>query len=182
MAMVSPQMMKLMIDFVETNALPSNTTDSEGNVIMTEKEEAWKGYLYATMILVVTMFQTVLLSQYFERMFIVGMNLRTSLISAIYRKALRMTGAARKESTVGEIVNLMSVDVQRFMDLLPYLNMLWSAPLQIALCSYFMYQELGPPIFAGVAIMILAIPLNGVIAGKNMDYQNCQGLTGIDWD
>jgi hypothetical protein len=25
---------------------------------------------------------------------------------------------------VGEIVNLMSVDVQRFMDLVPYLNML----------------------------------------------------------
>ncbi len=58
-------------------------------------------------------------------MFIVGMNLRTALISAIYRKSLRMTGASRKESTVGEIVNLMSVDVQRFMDLLPYLNMLW---------------------------------------------------------
>jgi ATP-binding cassette subfamily C (CFTR/MRP) protein 1 len=58
-------------------------------------------------------------------MFIVGLNLRTTLISAIYRKALRMTGAARKESTVGEIVNLMSVDVQRFMDLTPYLHMLW---------------------------------------------------------
>ena len=32
------------------------------------------------------------------------------------RKSLKMSGAARKESTVGEIVNLMSVDVQRFVD------------------------------------------------------------------
>ena len=77
-----------------------------------------------------------------------------------------ISGAARKESTVGEIVNLMSVDVQRFMDLLPYLNMLWSAPLQIALCSYFMYQELGASIFAGVALMVATIPLNGFVAGK----------------
>lgn len=93
LAMVSPQMMKLIIGFVETKVLPptTNYTDSQGNVIIvyTEKEEEWKGYFYAVMILLVTMFQTVLLSQYFERMFIIGMNLRTSLISAIYRKSLR---------------------------------------------------------------------------------------------
>ena len=47
------------------------------------------------------------------------------MISTIYKKSLLMSGAAKKESTVGEIVNLMSVDVQRFMDLLPYINMLW---------------------------------------------------------
>ena len=58
-------------------------------------------------------------------MFVVGMNLRTALISTIYRKALRMNSASKKDSTVGEIVNLMSVDAQRFMDLIPYLNMLW---------------------------------------------------------
>ena len=65
------------------------------------------------------------MSQYFEKMFVVGMNLRTCLISTIYRKALRMNSASKKDSTVGEIVNLMSVDAQRFMDLIPYLNMLW---------------------------------------------------------
>ena len=52
----------------------------------------FSGYLYAILILVVTTTQTFTLSQYFEHMFMVGMNLRTSLISAIYRKALRMTG------------------------------------------------------------------------------------------
>ena len=52
----------------------------------------FSGYLYAILILVVTTTQTFTLSQYFEHMFMVGMNLRTSLISAIYRKSLRMTG------------------------------------------------------------------------------------------
>jgi hypothetical protein len=58
-------------------------------------------------------------------MYVVGMNLRTSLISTIYRKALCLNSESKKNSTVGEIVNLMSIDVQRFMDLIPYLNMLW---------------------------------------------------------
>ena len=54
-----------------------------------------------------------------------------------------MSNKARKDSTLGEIVNLMSVDAQRFMDLMPYLNVIWSAPLQIALALYFLWGTLG---------------------------------------
>lgn len=61
-------------------------------------------------------------------------------------QALRISSSARKESTVGEIVNLMSVDAQRFMDLTSYINMLWSAPLQIALALYFLWGLLGKSI------------------------------------
>ena len=110
--------------------------------------------------------QTLVLSQYFHRMFLVGLRIRTALIAAIYRKALRMSNAARKSSTVGEIVNLMSVDAQRFMDLTAYINMLWSAPLQICLAIYFLWEILGPSVLAGLAVMIILIPLNGVIANK----------------
>ena len=52
--------------------------------------------------------------------------------------------------------------------------MAWSAPLQICLCCYFMYVELGPAIFAGVAVMIIAIPVNGVIASITRKYQLSQ--------
>jgi len=75
------------------------------------------------------------------------------------------------ESTVGEIVNLMSVDAQRFMDLTGYLNMLWSAPLQILLSMYFLWQLLGPSVLAGLGVMILLIPINGVIASKAKKLQ-----------
>ena len=45
-------------------------------------------------------------------MFIIGMKVKTALISVIYRKSLTMSSAAKRVSNVGEIVNLMSVDVQ----------------------------------------------------------------------
>ena len=48
-------------------------------------------------------------------MYVIAMKVRTALNAAIYRKAVKLSSTARKESTVGEIVNLMSVDVQRFM-------------------------------------------------------------------
>ena len=73
-----------------------------------------------------------------------------SLISAIYRKSLVITAAAKKESTSGEVVNLMSVDCQRIGDMAPYINMLWSAPMQIVIAIYFLYQIMGPSVLAGM--------------------------------
>lgn len=55
-------------------------------------------------------------------------------------QSLVITNEAKRSSTVGEVVNLMSVDAQRFMDLTTFLNMLWSAPLQIVLALFFLWQ------------------------------------------
>ncbi|XP_050087820.1 multidrug resistance-associated protein 1 isoform X5 [Anopheles aquasalis] len=142
----SPQILKLLINFVSGD------------------DPMWKGLLYAITMFIVAGTQTLLLGQYFNRMFFVGLRIRTALISAIYRKALIISNSARKTSTVGEIVNLMAVDAQRFMDLTTYINMIWSAPLQIALALFFLWQILGPSVLAGLAVMIILIPVNGVIA------------------
>ena len=64
------------------------------------------------------MAQTVMLGQYFYRMYLVGIWVRSAITSAIYRKALRVSQASKKEVTTGEVVNLMSVDVQRLVDMM----------------------------------------------------------------
>ena len=86
-------------------------------------------------------------------------------------QALRMTSKARQNRTVGEIVNLMSVDAQRLMDLMTYLYAVYSAPLQIVIALVLLYRFLGPSIFAGFAVMIILIPVNFLIAGKGRKYQ-----------
>jgi len=75
------------------------------------------------------------------------------------------------DSTLGEIVNYMSVDVQKIMDNIPFMNMIWSAPLQIAIAMYFLWGILGPSTLAGLAVIILLVPANAIIAGKARKYQ-----------
>lgn len=84
---------------------------------------------------------------------------------------LILSNAAKRESTTGEIVNLMSVDAQRFMDLMTYVHTVWSGPLQIIVALYFLYMELGPSIFAGFGLMVILIPFNAWIAQKTRDLQ-----------
>lgn len=86
-------------------------------------------------------------------------------------QSLVLSNAARKKSTVGEIVNLMAVDAQRFMELTTYLNMLWSAPFQMIVSLAFLWMILGPSILAGVGVMVLMIPINAVIAKKSRTLQ-----------
>lgn len=46
----------------------------------------WRGYMYAVLMLTAATFQTLSMTQHNQRMYIVGMRIRTALISAIYRK------------------------------------------------------------------------------------------------
>uniref|UniRef100_A0A8K9Y5N8 Multidrug resistance-associated protein 1 n=1 Tax=Oncorhynchus mykiss TaxID=8022 RepID=A0A8K9Y5N8_ONCMY len=154
---VGPNILRLLIQFVNDSSAPS-----------------WQGYFYTALLFVCTCFQTLILQKYFHVCFVTGMRLRTAIVGAVYRKALVISNAARRTSTVGEIVNLMSVDAQRFMDLITYINMIWSAPLQVILALYFLWQNLGPSVLAGVAVMVLMVPINGVIAMKTKTYQVAQ--------
>lgn len=79
-------------------------------------------------------------------------------------QALLLNNSARKESTAGEIVNLMSVDAQRLMDLMTYLNALWSSPFQIIVSLYFLYNTMGVSILAGVGVMLLMVPTNILVS------------------
>uniref|UniRef100_A0A8D2LTB3 Multidrug resistance-associated protein 1 n=1 Tax=Varanus komodoensis TaxID=61221 RepID=A0A8D2LTB3_VARKO len=154
MMFAGPEILKLLINFVNDKDAPS-----------------WQGYLYTALLFVSAGLQTLVLHQYFHICFVTGMRLKTAVIGAVYRKALVITNSARKTSTVGEIVNLMSVDAQRFMDLATYINMIWSAPLQVVLALYLLWQNLGPSVLAGVAVMLLLVPVNAVIAMKTKTYQ-----------
>lgn len=74
-----------------------------------------------------------------------------------------MSNESHKTSTVGEIVNLMSVDAQRIQDVTGYLYMAWSAPLIIGVALYLLWGILGPSVLAGLGAIILLMPINAVV-------------------
>lgn len=142
---VSPQILRLIIQYVDRSS--------------SNPEPLWKGLMYSILMFIVVSVQTIVINQYYQRMFIVALHIRTALINSIYRKALIMSNRARHESTVGEIVNLMAIDAQRFIDLVLNIDMLWSAPLQIGLAIYFMWNILGPSVLAGRYCMVCLFKL-----------------------
>lgn len=133
---------------------------------MSTDQPRWHGILFALGFLAVPCVQSLFLANYFFRVQLLGIQIKTMAISAIYRKAMLMSRSSRIGSTTGEIINLMAVDSQRFQDLLMYVNLIWSAPLQITLAVVLLYRELGWSVFAGVATMLIVAPINAFIARR----------------
>uniref|UniRef100_A0A8D3E5I5 ABC-type glutathione-S-conjugate transporter n=1 Tax=Scophthalmus maximus TaxID=52904 RepID=A0A8D3E5I5_SCOMX len=134
----------------------------------------WKGFLFASLLFLLCCLQSVLHHQYMFHCFTVGMRLKTALVGLVYRKSLLMSSAARRQFTLGEIINLVSADTQKMMDFVVYVNSVWVAPIEIALCFYFLWQLLGPPALAGITIVVLIFPLNAVLAKMRSKLQELQ--------
>ncbi len=92
-------------------------------------------------------------------------------MNIVYKKSLRLSTTARKQATVGEMTNLVSINAQTFAELTTYLNILWSAPLQITICVFMLWQYLGVASLIGVSISFILIPLNIVISKKIREEQ-----------
>ena len=74
-----------------------------------------------------------------------------------------MCASARKDATIGEIVNLMAVDSMKYNELLHYINMVWVFPVQVGVALYFLFDLLGPSALAGLAVFALKAPLNFLV-------------------
>ena len=77
-----------------------------------------------------------------------------------------MSGSGRKKYTTGEITNMMAVDSQRITDFMGMYSYLWSGPLQIIIAMVLLWRELGVATLAGIAFMVILMPIHGYITAK----------------
>uniref|UniRef100_A0A8C5QW21 Uncharacterized protein n=1 Tax=Leptobrachium leishanense TaxID=445787 RepID=A0A8C5QW21_9ANUR len=134
----------------------------------------WQGFLVAVLLFVCPCAQSLFLHQHDYLCYVVGMKLRSAIVGSVYKKALVISSAGRKNCSTGEIINLISSDIQKLMDLATCLNYVWSAPFTIIVAMYFLYQTLGVAVFAGVAVFILNLPFMtafGIVLKKLQEVQ-----------
>ncbi|KAL2002465.1 hypothetical protein VTN02DRAFT_6732 [Thermoascus thermophilus] len=87
---------------------------------------------------------------------------------------------AAQQANVGTIINLMAIDSFKISEVGAYLHFLWaSVPVQIIMAVALLYRILGFSSFAGIALMVLMLPVNVFIARKFRQVQN-KILAGTD--
>ncbi|KAK9371704.1 P-loop containing nucleoside triphosphate hydrolase protein [Lipomyces chichibuensis] len=118
--------------------------------------------------------QTMMQQQYLARCFSTGLNIKSSLTSSIYRKSMCLSNESRQSKSTGDIVNYMTVDVQRLQDLAQSAQAIWSGPFQIMLCLFNLHALLGNSMWAGVCVTLCTILINAYIARKRRALQKVQ--------
>lgn len=103
--------------------------------------DIFEAYFYATAVVLASAFNVMLMHPYLLSQMHLGMKMRVALCSMIYRKSLRLSKNALGETTVGQVVNLLSNDVGRLDIAIIFLHFLWVGPIETLAVTYLMYKE-----------------------------------------
>uniref|UniRef100_A0A3Q2Y4J8 Multidrug resistance-associated protein 4 n=1 Tax=Hippocampus comes TaxID=109280 RepID=A0A3Q2Y4J8_HIPCM len=118
----------------------------------------YKAYSYAAGICLCTVWMAVLHHLYFYHVQRAGMKIRVAMCHMIYRKALSLNNTALTKTTTGQIVNLLSNDVNTFDEVTLYLHFLWITPVQAVMVIILLMYWIGPSCLAGMAVFFILIP------------------------
>ncbi|NXO61500.1 MRP7 protein, partial [Phainopepla nitens] len=134
------------------------------NFMESRQEPLSHGVLYALGLFAGSFLGAFLRNQFSYEMNKVALMVRAAVISAIYRKALRVSSTSLARFAVGEIVNFMSTDTDRLVNFCRSFHELWNLPVQLGITLYLLYQQVGVAFLGGLALALLLMPINRIIA------------------
>uniref|UniRef100_A0A8C7TMN9 Cystic fibrosis transmembrane conductance regulator n=1 Tax=Oncorhynchus mykiss TaxID=8022 RepID=A0A8C7TMN9_ONCMY len=118
----------------------------------------YEAFGYAAGVCLSTLILAITHHLYFFHVQRTGMKMRVAMCHMIYKKALCLSSAAMGKTTTGQIVNLLSNDVNKFDEVTIFLHFLWVGPLQAAAVLGLLWVEIGPSCLAGMAVLVILMP------------------------
>ncbi|CAN8003961.1 unnamed protein product [Ixodes hexagonus] len=134
-------------------------------------DPTWKGILYAFGI-VSANFGSGLLSVHIDRIVkFTGLNIKTVMVAAVYRKTLRLSSVSQRDYAMGKLVNLISVDADRLFKLSLNFGYVASGVPLILIAVVILWQFLGAACLAGLAVLLIIIPAMALVIRIGDKYQ-----------
>ncbi|KAI8811652.1 P-loop containing nucleoside triphosphate hydrolase protein [Cladochytrium replicatum] len=158
-------LMKMVYDTSTTScslivkALIQLVTDTQNAKSPEEVPDAWKGYLLGISFLLIMSIGSafnVYLSQLTASF---GVSAKNMLISAIYRKAMRLSGTGRQQYPPGRIQNLVATDCSRIEMAILQFHFTWTFIWQFSLTVGLLIYVIGPSSLVGIGVLLFMVPI-----------------------
>ncbi|XP_048405261.1 cystic fibrosis transmembrane conductance regulator isoform X2 [Stegostoma tigrinum] len=101
-----------------------------------------------------------------------GMQMRIALYSLIYKKILKMSSRVLDKIDTGQLVSLLSNNLNKFDEGVAVAHYVWIAPVQVVLLMGLLWNELTEFAFCGLGFVIMLALFQAWLGKKMMQYRD----------
>ncbi|XP_066218646.1 cystic fibrosis transmembrane conductance regulator isoform X1 [Saccopteryx leptura] len=102
----------------------------------------------------------------------IGMQIRIAMFSLIYKKTLKLSSRVLDKISIGQLVSLLSNNLNKFDEGLALAHFVWIAPLQVALLMGFLWELLQAAAFGGLAFLVILALVQSGLGRMMMKYRD----------
>ncbi|CAF3390148.1 unnamed protein product [Rotaria socialis] len=132
---------------------------------------AYAGYLFASALCITAILQAIIHQQIFFRNARIGMRVRNTLSSSIYKHLLTISTEALHKTTAAQTINLVANDASKFEELTMFVHTIVLIPLEALITFGLVWWYIGLPTIFGYAVLILLIPMQFIFSRQFSRYR-----------
>ena len=144
-----------MLNFARPLLMQQILLVCEGSPAIVKEENAW----YLAVGMAASAIAQMLLNTHYDNVINrVSFRLRCAIVGALYKKTIELSTGAKASYSSGKIVNMMSNDAMKCMQLVRQLNYAWSVPFNFIFALYLLVDLVGVAAYAGVILVTTTTP------------------------
>ncbi|GAB5360672.1 hypothetical protein AAMO2058_000647400 [Amorphochlora amoebiformis] len=124
------------------------------------------GYFYACMLGAIAVIIGVVHHHIFYGGVEQGINVRAGISCMLFEKSLHLASSSMKENTQGRVLNLVTTDAFRFIEMFKFVNFFVTVPVMVIAVVLLMLWLLGPVSLLAIAILLTWTPVQVIFSRR----------------
>nr|QTX16889.1 ABCC10 [Echinochloa colona] len=141
------------------------------NVSLGKGTFKYKGYVLAAALFFCKCCESLSERQWFFRVRRLGLQVRSFLSAAIYKKQQRLSSSAKMKHSSGEIMNYVTVDAYRIGEFPYWFHQTWTS-VQLCIALVILYNAVGLAMIASLLVIIITVLCNAPLAKLQHKFQS----------
>ncbi|KAF8733148.1 hypothetical protein HU200_015521 [Digitaria exilis] len=132
----------------------------------------YEGYVLAATLFFCKCCESLSQRQWYFRTRRLGVQVRSFLSAAIYKKQQKLSNSAKMKHSSGEIMNYVTVDAYRIGEFPYWFHQTWSTSVQLCIALAILYNAVGLAMIASLVVIILTVVCNAPLAKLQHKFQS----------
>ncbi|VAI70533.1 unnamed protein product [Triticum turgidum subsp. durum] len=142
------------------------------NVSLGKGTFKYEGYVLTALMFVCKCAESLSQRQWYFRTRRLGLQVRSLLSAAIYKKQQKLSNAAKVIHSSGEIMNYVTVDAYRIGEFPYWFHQTWTTSVQLCIALAILYNAVGAAMISSLIVIILTVLCNLPLARLQHKFQS----------